>query len=868
MHSADFSAAIPGVPRGMVARPRLDRVLDTAVDFPVTLICAPAGSGKSVAANAWARRALETHPVGWLSCGSFADDPTAFWSALVGAVAASVAVFPGADLDPPPAPVRRPGSRGDRMELLDALLTWMQQLPDGTTVVCDDFSEIGAATTQRDLQYVIDRLPSALHLVIIARAYPPLAVHRARLEGRLLEVRGVDLAFTLEETGDLLAANDLRVGVADRERLHQRTEGWAAGLRLAVLSMTHAEDVTGVIHRLAGSTEAVSGYLTEQVLRQLDADDRDFLLDTCVVDLLNSDLVEALTNRPGGHADLVRAADQVGFLTRTEDSEPTYRFHPMFAELLRSELQHSEPGRAARQHRRAGRWYGFRGLPLEAVRHAQLGGDWDAAARVLALNAISVILRGRMAELIRLLGLFPQDVAAADPRLALVHAIPVVFGNDPDRAEALLDRARAGLPRGGDLDARRLLAITSYVETMIARYRGDTAKALSALDPAGPNIPGPDDTGFSRNDLDLRAAWRSTRAVGLMWADQRELAMVEARAACRDVRNGAAAWSMVAGLGVQAWLNALDGHLVAADELLDEVAPHVTGGGGPESPYAALAEFASAWIAMERGQLDQAERALSLAERSWRRASSSAAGVTGRILQARLLLLNGGPSAAVEVLDSAVDAGPRLRSRLLEQLAASVRVEIQLSRGELALAVEAAREGSRTLQAYVQARCGAAADDMTYGDHELGLQLRTLLAHAVNLHQLARLEGADRCLDAALDLTAAEGYRLPFLQFGVRAHALLIDARLAALRHAPLVAELLGATAPSDGRGAELTDPLSPRELDVLRHLVAGMDTDEIAGDLFVSRNTVRTHTKSIYRKLSVQNKRDAVLRAAALGIV
>ncbi len=852
----------------MVARPRLNQVLDTAVDFPVTLICAPAGSGKSVAAIAWARRALEAHPVGWVSCGSLADDPTAFWSAVVRAVAASAAEFAGGeDLGPPPTLVRRP-STSDRLKLLDDLLAWMEQLPNGTTVVCDDFSEIGAATTQRDLQYVIDRLPSALHLMIIARCYPPLAVHRARLEGRLLEIRGVDLAFTLEETGALLAANDLRVGVADRELLHQRTEGWAAGLRLAVLSMTNAADVTGVIHRLAGSTEAVSGYLTEQVLRQLDAADRDFLLDTCVVDLLNPALVEALTDRPGAHADLARAADRVGFLTRTEESELTYRFHPMFAQLLRSELQHSEPGRAARQHRRAGRWYASRGLPLEAVRHAQLGGDWDAAAGVLALNAISVIFRGRMAELIKLLGSFPQDVAAADPRLALVHAIPAVFGNDPDRAEALLDRARAGLPRGGDVDARRLSAITSYVETMIARYRGDTAKGLSALDPAGPNIPGPDDTGFNRNDLDLRAAWRSARAAGLMWADQRELALVEARAACQDARNGAAAWAMVAGLGVQAWLIALDGHLNTAERLLDEVAHHVTEGDGPESPYAALTEFANAWVAMERGQLDQAEQALSLAERRWRRVSSSPAGVTGRILQARLLLLNGGPSAAVEALDSALERGPRLRSRLLEQLAASVRVEIQLSRGELASAAEAARDGSPTLRAYVQARSGSASGDVTYGDHELGLQLRTLLAHAVNLHQAARLEGADRCLDAALDLTAAEGYRLPFLQFGVRAHALLIDAQLAALRHGPLVAELLGTTAPSDGRGVELTDPLSPRELDVLRHLVAGMDTDGIAGDLFVSRNTVRTHTKSIYRKLSVQNKRDAVLRAAALGIV
>ena len=198
-----------------------------------------------------------------------------------------------------------------------------------------------------------------------------------------------------------------------------------------------------------------------------------------------------------------------------------------------------------------------------------------------------------------------------------------------------------------------------------------------------------------------------------------------------------------------------------------------------------------------------------------------------------------------------------------------MRVEILLSRGDVVDAVEAARGGSRALEAYAHARAGAGPlADITYDDHDLGLQLRTLLAHAITLHQSGRREGADQCLDAVLDLTAAEGYRLPFVQLGARAHALLIDARVAAARHGRLVAELLGTTAPQGGRGAELTDPLSPRELEVLRHLVAGLDTDEIAGDLFVSRNTVRTHTKSIYRKLSVQNKRDATLKAAALGIV
>lgn len=855
-------SGIPTLPAGTVDRPRLDQALDEGQNYPLTLICAPAGSGKSVVAGAWARRRLETAPVAWLNCRTLADDPSVFWSSVVAALSQAV----GRRLVRPAMrnlrdPAELPG-------LLEELLGSLALQPVVTTLVCDDFGDVGAAATQGEMQYLVDRLPDQVRVMIITRSYPPLAVHRARLEGRLLDIRSSELAFTREETDALLSIHDIELSHADVDLLQQRTEGWAAGLRLAAMAMMRASDASEVIQRLADSTEVVSGYLTEQVLARLRKTDRDFLLDTCVVDELSPELAQWLTEGSGTQPDLEQTADRIGFLNRA-DSDPTYRFHPMFAQLLRTELAHTDPHRFRVQHRRAARWYEVRRLPVLAVRHAQSAEDWDQAARLLALSALSLVFRGRLAELIKLLAGFPHDVAAEDPRLALVQAIPAVFGNDLERATMLLDRARAALPRGTDLDSRRLAAITTYVTTIISRYNGDNTQVLAALYPAGPNIPGPDDSGFDRSDLDLRAAWRSTRAVALMWEDQRELASVEARLACLDVRAGAAGWPMVAALGVRAWLNALDGHLVATDAVLEEIAEYTDQNDPSASPYAGLADFAAAWVAMERAQLDEAGRLLARAEGRWREVTSSGAGVTGQILQARLMLLEGGPSAAVDMLDSAFDRGPRLRGGLLRRLEAWVRVEIWLSRGDSADAVEAARGGGRGLEAYVRARAGTAPlADVTYGDHDLGLQLRTLLTHAIALHQLGRLEGADQCLDAVLDLAAAEGYRLPFLQQGARAHALLIDGRVAAARHGSLVAELLGTTAPHGGRGVELTDPLSPRELDVLRHLVAGMDTDEIAGDLFVSRNTVRTHTKSIYRKLSVQNKRDATLKAAALGIV
>jgi LuxR family transcriptional regulator, maltose regulon positive regulatory protein len=536
---------------------------------------------------------------------------------------------------------------------------------------------------------------------------------------------------------------------------------------------------------------------------------------------------------------------------------------------VRHELEASDPERARTQHRRAARWFETTGDAVPAVRHATQAGDFDGAARLLALNAVSLTLRGRVVEWRKLLEVFPQDMLAEDPRLLLAQAISAAFGFDADRIEALSRRASAGLSPGTDLEARRLRAVSDLVETVAARVSGRPAEVLTILAPEGPNIPGIDDSGFDRMDLDLRALWWSTRAVALLWENRRDAALAEAELARRDARAGAARWPLVTALSVQALGQAMDGHLVAASRLLEELAPHLHEAITVVTPSVVLADAAAVWVALERADLAAADNLLRRAEVRWPQLTATAAGAALRILRARLTLLQGRPLEAAEQLDSVFAGALQLRRGLLEHLEAWVRVEIMLGRGDVDAARDAARRGSPELRAYVEARAGERpAADMAYGDRELGLQLRTLLALGVNLHGGGRRAAADSCLDAALDLTAAEKYRLPFLQLGARLHGLLIDAHLAAARHGTLVAELLRLTVPTGGRGVELAESLSPRELDVLRHLVAGLHTDEIAGDLYLSRHTIRTHTKSIYRKLSVQNKRDAVLRAAALGIV
>ena len=578
------------------------------------------------------------------------------------------------------------------------------------------------------------------------------------------------------------------LGRSEFDVLQDRTEGWAAGLRLAIISMARSADTADVLRRPGGMTEAVSGYVADEVLATLAAADRDLLLDTCVVDELTAPLTGILTGRPDAFVDLERITEQIGFLTRTGRDGPRYRYQPMFAEVLRTQLVNANPVKFAEQHRRAAHWFQMVQDAASTVRHAQLAGDWDLAARVLAPATVSFVIRGQIEELGTMLGEFPHAVMATDPRLLLVRAITLIFENEPERAEVLLDRTRADLSAIAGLEGRRIHGVFRYASALAARYHGDPEIILRALDPAGPTVPGPDDTGFRRSDLDLRASWWSTRAAALLWAGQVAAAVAEAELACRDVRAGAGGWPMVTGLGVQALVRALDGRLSAAQEAVDELNQFVDLRGWVDAPYVPLGDFATAWVAMERGNFDQAEEALARSQRRWLRVRSPTASAVARILDARLVLVAGrGPQAAAAILDHAFDEDPQLSSRLLEQLAQRIRVEIAVAQGELARAAELSL-GDDQLNRYVRARAGGDRVEQPLIDltQDRGLAVRSLLARAVSHGRADEGAMADQTLDAALDLAAEEGFRLPFLQFGDQARKLLAPPQRGPSRHGPL----------------------------------------------------------------------------------
>ncbi|MET1005841.1 MAG: LuxR C-terminal-related transcriptional regulator [Propionibacteriaceae bacterium] len=868
------TAQLPRMPRDQVRRTRLDDLLISAPGYPIVLVSAPAGAGKTTLVGQWMGRWSVNHPVAWLSCRGRGSSPAAFWSAFVAAVTrgtgmAATTITSGSEVP------------SERSQMLERLVAWLAGAPRGTVIVCDDLHEVTNPEIHRDLQFVVNHLPGQVTLVILTRVDPPLALHQARLEDRVLDLGTADLAFTRDEVASLLRASRVTLDDEHLTQLIQRTDGWAAGLRLAVIAMRHADDPHRVVDDLAGTSEAISGYLTEQVLTTLDVHDQQLLLDTCVVDVLTEPLVAALTSGTAGLADVEDLAHRIGFLTRIDGPPVRYRYHPLFAELLRSRQRDGNRVRFRDAHRRAAAAFAAAQRIPAAVGHAVAAEDWEVAAELLVPATITLFLHDRVAELVELVEAFPQEMATRDPRILAARGLSLLVGNERERATTVLQRARDNLAasRGG-LNERRLRSLLDYVAALAARVRGDAPAALTKVTEAGPDIPGPDDPDFLPSDLELRAAWRSCRAAALMWNDELGPAVVQARLGYPDLERAGVRWPVMTGYGVEAIAAAFSGRLTNAQQAISRLAHFVDVRDWSDAPYIAYSDFASAWVALERGDTASAVEDLDRARRRWRRLSGVAVAAMIRLLQARVDLVIGAPAIRIHRELEAVAADlAGLNVELVKRVLLSVRVEAALAEGDLEQACALTAQGSTGWQRLVHARYLLSTsrpeqeDDVVMSTdgadaEDLGLFVRTSLTFAALAFRSGDQSRTEHWLGAALDVTAVEGFVLPYQQLSTEIRPVLISAPVTALRHSRLIADLLASTARSTGISADLVNPLTAREGDVLRMMAAGMEVEEIAAALVLSGNTIRTHVRNLYRKLSVQSRRDALLRAQGLELL
>jgi len=895
---------VPRRRRALVARPRLNERLSRADESALTLVSAPAGFGKTTALREWLAAApAEERSVAWLSLDERDNDPALFWTYLVAALqTAADGVGAGAL-----ALLQSPQSSLDAV--LPTLVNDLSAIRDDLVLVLDDYHVIEAPEVHDGMTFLLEHLPPQVHLVIAGRADPALPLARWRGRGDLVEVRAADLRFTADETASYL---DVAMGLAltadDVAALESRTEGWIAALQLAALSMQGRDDVTGFIAGFAGDDRYVVDYLAAEVLQRQPEQSRSFLLQTSILSRLTGPLCDAVTGRDGGKG-MLEALDRGNlFLVPLDDRRRWYRYHHLFADVLQVHLQDEQPDAVSDLHRRASDWYERTGDRAEAVRHALAGGDVDRAADLVELT-LPALQQGRQeATLRRWLEALPDEVVRSRPVLSVGYAGALMVRGEIEGVEARLRDAERWLDTTTDsgrrppapsaemvvVDAegfRRLPSAIAMYRAGQALLRGDAAgtvrHARAALDLAGPD----DHLGrggaagllglayWTGGDLDAGYRWYAEAAASLQQAGH-----------LSDVTG-----CSIALADIRITQGRLGEALLTCERALQLVTPET----GPVLRGAADMHVGIAGVLLERGDLEAARRHLATSSDLGEHAGLPQNPYRWRVAMARIREAEGDPDGALTLLDEAqrryvADYFPDVRP------VPALRARVQARQGRWADALAWAEERGlsvgddldhlREFEHLTLARALVARDAAGGGRGSMSgaVQLLERLLHAAEdggrtgsvldvlvvqaLAQQARgdLPAALATLRRALALAEPEGHVRLLLDEGPPMAALLRAAvaqgtAAGYARQLLMVLETCGDSAPVPGG---LIDPLSARELEVLRLLGSDLDGPDIARRLFVSVNTVRTHTKHIYAKLGVTNRRAAVRRGAELDLL
>jgi ATP/maltotriose-dependent transcriptional regulator MalT len=869
-------------------------------------VCAPAGFGKTSLLADWTRRG--GRPVAWLALDSGDNDPARFWRHVVAALDRA---RPG--IAEQVAPLLGPPALASFEGLVTALINQLATRPDQVLLVLDDYHLVEAQVVHASVGFLLEHRPSGLRLVLASRADPPLPLARLRARGQLGELRDADLRFTAEEAAALLRAvvgpdlPDAAVAV-----LAARTEGWVAGLQLAGLSLRGQADVAGFVASFSGSHRFVLDYLAEEVLERQPEQLRTFLLETSVLERLSGGLCDAVTGRTDGQA-MLEAIERANlFLVPLDAVRGWWRYHQLFADLLRARLLQERPERVQELHRNAAAWSEAHGLVDDAVRHALGAGDAAWAARLLERYADELLLRGEGATVARWLTALPAELVGSRPRLLLARARLALLGGRVEGVDELLDAAERAFAEAADEpfepSAGRAASLLANVPATVAldraylaELRGDAERALALASRALAEL-GEDEWMLRSNASGYLAlaewlagrpavAERRLSSTIVQWlrAGQRQLA----------VRG----WHHLG--QVQRAQGRLDAALGTYWQVLEVAAPP----GQPALPGAGMAYVGMAEVAYQRSELDDALDQVTEGIARCRQLVYTPPLATGLATLAWIRQAQGDPAGALDAIEQAEGVAATSGVASLLNPVPALRARLLLAQGDLAAAAR-----------WTQER-GLGADDQPSYPHEpeylvlarvllaqgrpdqaLGL-LQRLHASATAQRRLGSLielqalralalaasgdePGALAALAEALTPACPQGYVRVFADEGAPMGALL--GRLVAAqrtqqpaaRGVPLdcLGRLLRAfdatrAVAHAGRGAAaavpgLIEQLTERELQVLGLLAAGRSNQGIAQELVVSLDTVKKHVSHVLDKLGVANRTEAVARARELGLI
>ncbi len=855
------SAPAPRLMAGLVERPRLFELLDRGTQGAVTLVAAPAGSGKTMLVSSWLRGRPETHAAG-VSVERDEGDATRFWGSVMDAVRGSGALQPG---DPLTTLVP-----GGQEEFLQRLREGLARLDNPLLLVLDDLHHLRADDALHALEQLVGQAPPPLRTLITSRRDPKLGLHRLRLAGELTEIRAADLDFTPAEAEELLAAAGIAVAPDDVTRLHERTEGWAAGLRLAAMSLARHDAPGRFVAEFSGSERTVAEYLLGEVLHSQPPEVRDLLLKTSILERVNGPLADLLTGRSDGARALHELEEANALVVATDVARSWFRCHHLLGDLLRLELQREAPGEIPRLHGLAAAWHAEHGSAVEAIRHAQLAGDTELAVELLGHRWVHLLMDGEEATLGTLLAGFPASVD--DAELATITAADRLAEARWAEADALLAAAERALGRVPPARRDRAETALATVRLMRARHLGGLDAVVGAATPmlhAGEG--GPELQGLALMSLGIGESWTG-RLVDAEAHLERALALA-GRLGSPYLELGT--------LGALGGVAILSGRLRVAEERIRQAVAVADRVGWATTPFSGVAYTNLGSVMIERGRLAEGEQWLERAEPILARAPEPAASVGLRHTQGMLLLARGKAEEALRAFREAERLADELRApHFLALVARQWQLRAQLRLGAV-VPVLAALEGERNPGGQwcnLAARACLAADDAAGALEAVAPVLDgSAFVFHVNVEIEANLldalarppgEARERSVERALALAEPDGRVWMALTIPGVAELLAGHPRhrTAHAAHLKLLLDHLGGAEPAAAQ--ELPDPLSERELAVLRFLPTNLSANEIGSELYLSVHTVKTHMRKLYAKLGAHTRAEAVQRGRALGLL
>ena len=907
--------AVPSTRVSLVPRPRLSERLEEGLGPQLILVSAPAGFGKSTLLGAWASELSGSgRPMAWFSLDSADNDPARFWRYSLTAI----------DL-------LRPGSGKTALALLGSpqappieaiLTTLLNELVDLSTdavLVIDDYHLIESQTIHEALTFLIDHLPPRMHLVIATRMDPPLPLPRMRARGEMTELRAADLRFTPEEAATFLnRVMGLELSAEDTAELEERTEGWIAGLQMAALAMQDRADVSGFIAAFAGSNRYVLDYLAEEVLARQPEELRTFLLRTSVLDRMCAPLCHAVTGHTDGQTTLEHLEHANLFVIPLDDERRWYRYHHLFADVLRQRLHQEHPDLIPPLHKRASGWFEEEGLVPEAIHHALAAQDWELAVRMIETSGMTVVLSQQGQTLLDWIDEIPEELVRDRPVLCTIHALALVFSNRPDAAETRLREAERCVRENPTTDeARTILGRAAVIRAAIARFSGDLQRCVTMGRRALELLPETEATAVERASAMTNAALAYQVSGDVTPAN--ECLLEEAIA---SFRASGALIPLLNCINHLARMRTLQGRLRTAAATHEEAASVASGRYGVRDLVNSAAYYVGLGdIHREWNDLDPAESHLSRGTDLVAGAMMVEADVVtyGRLSLARLQQARGRGADAFATLEEFAtlarqrDFAPRLVAR-----GEAARARLALMQDDLPTAVrwaEASELGADDEPNYPREEeyltlvrvliAQGRLDPMgTYLDDALGLLdrlfgaaegggrmssvIEILALRALALQARHESSEALAVLERSLVRAEPEGYVHVFVDEGAPMAALLSELlktwrkrsrEAKQLTSLTYVRSLLAvfksphtSTEPPVGRASDsdqpLLDPLTAREQEVLTLIAEGLSNREIAARLFIATSTVKGYVHSVLRKLEVDSRTKAISRAHELHLV